>query len=140
MELPLSLQSIYITLNGLFTTDMNHFIAPLSIMIKKRKADSQSKNCLLQLKFVITKIHLIMFFNILKYLFIILWFFIPANTYYYNSNNNDCSSYLWRCVWWWFWWWRFLYFLKPWSSVCSAHFYVGYFSFGKEPKANFPIK
>ena len=48
MELPLSLQSIYITLNGLFTTDMNHFIAPLSIMIKKRKADSQSKNCLLQ--------------------------------------------------------------------------------------------
>ena len=21
-----------------------------------------------------------------------------------------------------------------------AHFYVGYFSFGKEPKANFPIK
>ena len=45
----------------------------------------------------------------------------------------------WRCVWWWFWWRRFLYFLKPWSSVCSAHFYVGYFSFGKEPKANFPI-
>jgi len=38
------LQSLFLsTLNGLFTTDMNHSIPLLSIMIKKEKADSPIK-------------------------------------------------------------------------------------------------
>ena len=37
---PPPLQSIYTVLNGLFIMDMNHFIAPLSIITKKKKADS----------------------------------------------------------------------------------------------------
>ena len=44
------------------------------------------------------KNHLIVIFNILKYHFIALWFFITANTYHHNSNNNAYGSY--SGIWW----------------------------------------
>lgn len=48
---PLSLQSIYTTLNGLFTMDMNHFIPLLSIIIEKQKQTVNQKTVCYKLGF-----------------------------------------------------------------------------------------
>jgi len=50
-ELPPPLQSIYTVLNGLFIMDMNHFIAPLSIMTKKKKQTVNQKTVCYKLGF-----------------------------------------------------------------------------------------
>lgn len=48
---PTTLQSIYTVLNGLFIMDMNHFIAPLSIMTKKKKQTVNQKTVCYKLGF-----------------------------------------------------------------------------------------
>ena len=48
---PTSLQSIYTTLNGLFTMDMNHFIPLLSIIIEKQKQTVNQKTVCYKLGF-----------------------------------------------------------------------------------------